>query len=231
MWGSCCVARPAILTIIKIGEHDYMQGTEGQWLLDDAMAYSNNVFEGNLMAGDANDEFYVRMKVKDDNDNDVVNYGLNNNRFKIYHKDGWLGYNKLYLQLPKDVSDAIEGSSDAEGNANLTFVFNNSDGSTDKISSVEFFKNAENDIFYNPYGQWVSKDTKSVVINNGRKYVNKWSDAHVNDERYARQRGGSPPPLPRLILHRLHDRPNSKTFRFYQMGGMAKAYSTSFCLS
>ena len=71
------------------------------------------------------------------------------------------------------MSEAIEGAADAEGNVNLTFMFNNSDGSTDKISSAEFMKNAESDIFYNPYGQRVSKDTKGIVINNGKKFVNK----------------------------------------------------------
>ena len=164
---------PGYTYYYEIGEHDYTQGAEGQWLMDDAMAYSNATFDGNLMAGDANDDFYVHQTVIDDNDNEVVNYGLNNNRFKIYHKDGWLTYNKAYLQLPKYVSDAIEGDTDAEGNANLTFVFQNADGTTDKVSSIEFNRNCESDIFYNPYGQHVSKNTKGIVINNGKKFVNK----------------------------------------------------------
>ena len=164
---------PGYTYYYEMGEHDYTQGAEGQWLMDDAMAYSNASFEQNLMAGDANDEFYVNMTVEDEDSNTIVNYGLNNNRFKIYYKDGWLTYNRAYLQLPKDVSDAIETDVDAEGNANLTFVFNNADGTTDKVSSVEFHLNAESDIFYNPYGQRVSKNTKGIVINNGRKYVNK----------------------------------------------------------
>ena len=164
---------PGYTYYYEIGEHDYTQGSEGQWLMDDAMAYSNSSFEQNLMAGDANDDFYVHMTVIDDNDNEVVNYGLNNNRFKIYHKDGWLTYNKAYLQLPKYVSAAIEGDTDAEGNANLTFVFQNADGTADKVSSVEFHRNCESYIFYNPYGQHVNANTKGIVINNGRKYVNK----------------------------------------------------------
>ena len=164
---------PGYTYYYEMGEHDYTQGASGQWLLDDAMAYSGKLFEGNLMAGDANDDFYVFKTALDENDDEIINYGLNNGRFKIYNKNGWLTYNKSYLQLPKHVSEAIEGAEDAEGNVNLTFMFNNSDGSTDKISSVEFMKNAESDIFYNPYGQRVSKDTKGIVINNGKKFVNK----------------------------------------------------------
>ena len=164
---------PGYTYFYEIGEHDYTQGAEGQWSMEDAMAYSGRLFENNMMSGDANDEFYVHKTVLDNEGNEIVNYGLNNNRLKIYNKDGWLNYNKAYLQLSKDVSEAIEGNTDAEGNVNLTFMFNNSDGSTDKISSVEFMKNAESDIFYNPYGQRVSKDTKGIVINNGKKFVNK----------------------------------------------------------
>ena len=164
---------PGYTYYYEIGEHDYTQGAEGQWLMDDAMAYSNATYDGNLMAGDANDDFYVHMTVENENNDEIINYGLNAGKFKIYHKDGWLTYNKSYLQLPKYVSDAIEGDTDAEGNANLTFVFSNADGSTDKVSSIEFNQNCESDIFYNPYGQQVAPNTKGIVINNGKKFVNK----------------------------------------------------------
>ena len=164
---------PGYTYYYEMGEHDYTQGAEGQWLMDEAMAYSNSIDTNNMLAGDANDEFYVYKTVEDKDNNEIVNYGLNANKFKIYHKDGWLNYNKAYLQLPKDVSAAIEGNTDAEGNANLTFVFNNADGTTDKVSSVEFNRNCESDIFYNPYGQRVNANTKGIVINNGKKYVNK----------------------------------------------------------
>ena len=129
------------------------KGTWGQWLMSDAMAYSDSWFDGNMMAGDANDDFYVYQSVLDENDNEIVNYGLNNNRFKIYSKDGWLTYNKSYLQLPKSVSDAIERNKDSEDD----FVT----------------RNAESNIFYNPYGQRVKADTKGIVISNGKKRVNR----------------------------------------------------------
>ncbi len=164
---------PGYTYYYEMGEHDYTQGADGQWLLDDAMAYSGSSFEDNLMAGTANDDEYVYMKVENENKDLIVNYGLNNGRFKIYHKDGWLTYNKSYLQLSKDVSSAIEGGTDLEGNANLTFVFNNADGTTDNVSSVEFNRNSESDIFYNPYGQRVKANTKGIVINNGKKTINK----------------------------------------------------------
>ena len=164
---------PGYTYYYEMGEHDYTQGAEGQWLMEEAMAYSNSIDTNNMLAGDANDEFYVYKVVEDKDNNKIVNYGLNANKFKIYHKDGWLNYNKAYLQLPKDVSDAVERITDEDGNANLTFVFNNADGTTDKVSSVEFNRNCESDIFYNPYGQRVNADTKGIVIKNGKKYVNK----------------------------------------------------------
>ena len=142
--------------------------------MSDAMAYSDSWFDGNMMAGDANDDFYVYQSVLDENDNEIVNYGLNNNRFKIYSKDGWLTYNKSYLQLPKSVSDAIERNKDSEDDfADLTLVFDNADGTTDKVSAVEFTRNAESDIFYNPYGQRVKADAKGIVISNGKKIFNR----------------------------------------------------------
>ena len=69
------------------------------------------------------------------------------------------------------MSDAIEHNSG--GYANLTLMFSNSDGTTDKVSAVEFTKNAESDIFYNPYGQRVKADAKGIVISNGKKKVNR----------------------------------------------------------
>jgi hypothetical protein len=164
---------PGYTYYYEMGEHDYTQGAWGQWLMDDAMANSGSTFEDNLMAGDANDDFYVHKIVLDENDDEIVNYGLNNNRFKIYKKDGWLNYNKSYLQLPKSVSDAIEKGADADGYANLTMVFSNSDGTTDKVSATEFTRNAESDIFYNPMGQRVKADAKGIVIQKGKKVLRK----------------------------------------------------------
>jgi putative protease len=71
---------------------------------------------------------------------------------------------------PTDPSLALHNG---DGFANLTMVFNNSDGTTDKVSVAEFTRNAEDDIFYNPYGQQVKADSKGIVISGGKKYFNK----------------------------------------------------------
>ena len=74
----------------------------------------------------------------------------------------------------KSVSDAIERNKDSEDDfADLTLVFDNADGTTDKVSAVEFTRNAESGIFYNPYGQRVKADAKGIVISNGKKIINK----------------------------------------------------------
>ena len=164
---------PGYTYYYEMGEHDYTQGGVGQWLMDDAMAYSGGSFVANLMAGDANDDFYVFQTVRDENDNEIVNYGLNNNRFKIYSKDGWLTYNKSYLQLPKSVSDEIERNKDSDDYANLTLVFSNSDGTTDHVSVAEFNRRSESDIVYNPMGQRVNPNARGIVIKNGKKIVNR----------------------------------------------------------
>ena len=156
----------------RIGENDYTQGASGQWLMEQAMAASGSTETNNLMSGWAHDDRFIpTTETDEETGGTIVNYGLNNNRFKIYYREGWLTYNKSFLQLPKSVSDAIEHNSD--GYANLTLVFNNSDGTTDKVSAAEFTRNAESDIFYSPCGQRVDAGTKGIVISNGRKYVNK----------------------------------------------------------
>lgn len=162
---------PGYTYYYEIGEHDYTQGADGQWLMEDAMAYSGSSFETNLMAGDANDEFYVYKTVLNENNDEIVNYGLNNNRFKIYYRDGWLNYNKSYLQLPKSVSDAVERNS--QGEANLTLIFENADGTTDHISSTEFTQKSESDLFFNPIGQRVNSNAKGIIISKGHKRVNR----------------------------------------------------------
>ena len=76
--------------------------------------------------------------------------------------------------MPKSVSDAIERNKDSEDDfADLTLVFDNADETTDKVSAVEFTRNAESNIFYNPYGQRVKADAKGIVISNGKKRVNR----------------------------------------------------------
>ena len=156
----------------RIGENDYTQGASGQWLMEQAMAASGSTQTNNLMSGWAHDDRFIpTTETDEETGGTIVNYGLNNNRFKIYSREGWLSYNKSFLQLPKSVSDAIEHHSD--GYANLSLMFNNSDGSTDKVSAAEFTRKAESDIFYNPYGQRVKANAKGIVISNGKKVFNR----------------------------------------------------------
>ena len=162
---------PGYTYYYEMGEHDYTQGEEGQWLMGDAMAYSGSSFSDNLMAGDANDDFYVYKTVLDDDANEIVNYGLNDNRFKIYSKDGWLTYNKSYLQLPKSVSDGVERNS--QGEANLTLIFENADGTTDYISSTEFTQKSESGLFYSSMGQRVNGNAKGIIVYKGHKRINR----------------------------------------------------------
>ena len=163
---------PGYTYYYRIGENDYTQGASGQWLMEQAMAASGSTETNNLMSGWAHDDRFIpTTEVDEETGGTIVNYGLNNNRFKIYSREGWLTYNKSFLQLPKSVSDAIERNSD--GSVNLTMVFENADGTTDKVSAADFIRNSEDDIFYNPYGQRVKADAKGVVIHNGRKTIKK----------------------------------------------------------
>ena len=163
---------PGYTYYYRIGENDYTQGASGQWLMEQAMAASGSTQTNNMMSGWAHDDRFIpTTETDEETGGTIVNYGLNNNRFKIYYREGWLSYNKSFLQLPKSVSDAIERNSD--GYANLSLMFSNSDGSTDKVTATEFIRNAESDIFYNPYGQRVKADAKGIVIHNGHKRVNK----------------------------------------------------------
>lgn len=158
---------PGYTYYCEMGEHDYTQGVEGQWLMDDAMAYSGSSDTNNLMSGTANDDEYVFMTSGEDEE--IVNYGLNDNRFKIYRKDGWLTYNKAYLRLPKSTSDAIERKGSA--NSKLTFIFDNSDGTTDRIANVDLSQESDSSILYSPSGQRISGAYNGIAISKGKKKV------------------------------------------------------------
>lgn len=71
------------------------------------------------------------------------------------------------------MSDAIERNMNSDNYANLTLVFSNSDGTTDRVSVAEFNRCSESDIFYNTMGQRVNPNAKGIVIKNGKKIVNR----------------------------------------------------------
>lgn len=154
---------PGYTYYYEIGENDYTQGAEGQWLLEDAQSASKAPHAGrNLMRGVADAAFVSTTEVNPETCQTMTNYGLSNNSFRKFSGPGWLNYNRSYLPLPESMS-----------NTNFSMTFTDEDGTTDVISYEEFVEESENDIFYNPNGQRVKADTKGIVINNGKKIVNK----------------------------------------------------------
>ena len=149
----------------KMGEHDYTQGAEGQWLLEDA--------QQNFLVG-ANDpniidtEFSAKEKGEKQ-----LNYGLKNGYFKKYASIGWLSYNKSFLSLPESI---LEGNENYDSKQ-IGFEFFELDGTTRILSAEEFSSRCEDDIFngrtYNIQGQAVGDDYKGFVIQNGKKFIRK----------------------------------------------------------
>ena len=149
----------------KMGEHDYTQGAEGQWLLEDA--------QQNFLVG-ANDpniidtEFSAKEKGEKH-----LNYGLKNGYFKKYSSVGWITYNKSYLSLPESI---LEGNENYDSKQ-IGFEFFELDGTTRILSAEEFSSRCEDDIIngrtYNIQGQAVGDDYKGFVIQNGKKFIRK----------------------------------------------------------
>ena len=152
----------------KMGEHDYTQGAEGQWLLEDA--------QQNFLVG-ANDDHYVNTTTTDKITQETkINYGLKNGYFKKYVSEGFINYNKSFLSLPEELLAGDENYE--ENNAKgLGFEFYELDGTTRILSAEEFSSRCEDDIFngrtYNIQGQAVGDDYKGFVIQNGKKFIRK----------------------------------------------------------
>ena len=152
----------------KMGEHDYTQGAEGQWLLEDA--------QQNFLVG-ANDDHYVNTTTTDKTTQETkINYGLKNGYFKKYVSEGFINYNKSFLSLPEELLAGDENYE--ENNAKgLGFEFYELDGTTRILSAEEFSSRCEDDIFngrtYNLQGQAVGDDYKGFVIQNGKKFIRK----------------------------------------------------------
>ena len=152
----------------KMGEHDYTQGAEGQWLLEDA--------QQNFLVG-ANDDHYVNTTTVDKETEETrINYGLKNGYFKKYVSEGFINYNKSFLSLPEELLAGDENYE--ENNAKgIGFEFYELDGTTRILSAQEFSSRCEEDIFngktYNLQGQAVGDDYKGFVIQNGKKFIRK----------------------------------------------------------
>ena len=146
--------KPGRTYYYRIGEDDYSQGAEGQTLLTARQ-------EDNMMRG-ANDDHWTEMAEKHPKTGeDMTNYGLKDNKFRIFTQIGWLVYNKSYLSIPTEVANA----------KNFSLAFEREDGTT-RIVSAESFNNAcdEGNIF-NLQGQKVSKPNKGIYIVNGKKLL------------------------------------------------------------
>ena len=151
---------PGVTYYYEIGENDYSQGTEGQWLLSDAQAASRAPHAGkNMMKGAADAKLISTTEVDDETGATMTNYGLNNNTFKMISGPGWLGYNKSYLPIPENMA-----------NANLTMQFTNTDGTTEIINYAEFYNDCD-DGNYDLQGRKVYDNTKGIVIHNGKKII------------------------------------------------------------
>lgn len=138
----------------RIGEDDYTQGAAGQTLLTARQ-------EDNMMRG-ANDDHWTEMTEKHPKTGeDMTNYGLKDNKFRIFTQIGWLNYNKSYLSIPTEVANA----------KTLSLAFEREDGTT-RIVSAESFNNACDDgNIFNLQGQKVSKPNKGIYIVNGKKLL------------------------------------------------------------
>ena len=142
----------------QIGENDYSQGDD-QWLLADAQSASNAPHAGtNLMKGVADATFISSQEVNQETGQIMTNYGVSNNAFRKISGPGWMGYNKSYLPLPENIT-----------NANMTMTFTDTDGTTDTINMMDFLNECDEGDIYDLLGRRVNDSYKGIVIKNGKK--------------------------------------------------------------
>lgn len=143
----------------EIGEHDYTQGAEGQWMLLDAQAYSTAAHAGtNMLKGSSDATFIGTIEMNKETGKTMTNYGINNNMFRKISGPGWMGYNKSYLSLPETMV-----------NANLSITFTDADGATDTIRFQEFVEQSEMGEFYNLQGVRANKSSRGILVSNNKK--------------------------------------------------------------
>ena len=144
--------KPGNIYFYKIGEQDYTQGN-GQILLTD-------VQEVNMMEGANDDEYVYQTEINKEEEN-CVNYGLKDDKFRIFTNEGWLVYNKSYLSLPDDIGYA----------KNLTLEFESLDGTTKIVKASDFAKLSDDSPAFNLQGQKISDSYKGIIIKNGKKFI------------------------------------------------------------
>ena len=152
---------PGCTYYYEIGENDYSQGAEGQWLLADAQAASMTSHAGtNMMRGVPDTAYILPDEVDPETGLAVTNYGLNNNAFRKISMPGWMGYNRSYLPLPERMAGT-----------NFSMTFTDVDGTTDTIGYAEFISNCDECDSYDLSGRMITPTTKGVIIQRGRKVL------------------------------------------------------------
>ena len=136
----------------RIGEDDYTLGAEGQTLLTSQQ-------EDNMMRGANDDHWTYIYEQSPKTGEDMTNYGLKDNKFRIFTQIGWLNYNKSYLSIPTEVANAKA----------LSLAFEREDGTTRVVSAESFAKACDDGSVFNIQGQKVTGNYKGIVIKNGKK--------------------------------------------------------------
>ena len=137
-----------------IGEDDYTQGAEGQTLLTSSQ-------EGNMMRG-ANDDHWTELTETNPVTGQwMTNYGLKDNKFRIFTNVGFLTYNKSYLSLPETIANA----------KSLALAFEREDGTTKVVSAEAFAKSCDDGNVFNLNGQKVSEHYKGITVRDGKKVL------------------------------------------------------------
>ena len=138
----------------RIGEDDYTQGADGQTLLTERQ-------EDNMMRGANDDHWTERFEKHPKTGEDMTNYGLKDNKFRIFTQIGWLVYNKSYLSIPTEIANA----------KTLSLAFEREDGTTRIVSAESFTKACDDGNIFNLQGQKVTKPGKGIYIVNGKKHL------------------------------------------------------------
>lgn len=144
--------KPGRTYYYRIGENDYTLGAGGQTLPTARQ-------EANMMQG-ANDDRWVELSETDKASGmELTNYGLKDNKFRIFTNEGFLTYNKSYLSLPPSIANA----------KSLSLAFFNGDGTTSIVSAESFAKSCDGGDVFNLGGQRVNGSYKGFAIKGGRK--------------------------------------------------------------
>ena len=158
---------PGYTYYYTIGEEDYTKGKDGQMTLERALALSNgSVPTTTATFVGANDPKYVTPEVTIDGVT-YTTYGLKDNKFCRYSKDGYVPYNHAYLR--------IATSNTGSAKPMLSMIFKNDDGTTsiEQIKDDSTFGKSTKDTMYNLQGMKVDDNYHGIVIVNGHKFFKK----------------------------------------------------------